>query len=161
MWNDQIRSITYPHLCGHAIARNDSLAVTCAKPFEDCFKLPLTQEAYTEFLLLKGELDALSLASQQGDNWSFIWGRNNYTSKAFYKLNFASMQPPRPFRWIWKTKCVMKIKVFIWLLFSDRLNTRNMLDRRKYAPLNADLTCVLCPLHHRETLSHLFFQMPF
>ncbi len=134
MWNDQIRSITYPHLCGHAIVRNESLAVTCAKPFEDCFKLPLTQEAYTEFLQLKGELDALSLASQQGDNWSFIWVRNNYTSKALYKLNFAAMQPPIPFRWIWKTKCVMKIKVFIWLLFSDRLNTGDMLDRRKCAP---------------------------
>lgn len=55
----------------------------------------------------------------------------------------------------------MNIKVFIWLLFSDRLNTRDMLDRKNCAPLNADLTCVLCSLQHRETLFHLFFQCPF
>lgn len=44
----------------------------------------------TEFLQLKGELDDLSLASQHGDNWSFIW--HFYTSKT-PKLKFSSINP--------------------------------------------------------------------
>ena len=64
---------------------------------------------------------------------------------------------PRPFVWIWKTKCVMKIKVFAWLLFRDRLNTRDMLDRRHCAKENDDLTCELCQNNIRETREHLFF----
>lgn len=77
-----------------------------------------------EFTELKEELDNLVLSNQFGDNWCFIWNASCYTKKRFYKLYFAAMQPPRPFQWIWKTKCVMMIKVFIRLLFSDRLNTR-------------------------------------
>lgn len=114
-----------------------------------------------EFLQLRGELDNLTLSNQHGDNWSFIWNRKTYTSKIFYKQNFASMQPPRHFRLIWKTKCVMKIKVFILLLFNDRLNTRDMLDRKKCAPLNADLTCIVCYLQQRLTFLHFFFLCPF
>nr|ABA92847.2 retrotransposon protein, putative, unclassified [Oryza sativa Japonica Group] len=60
-----------------------------------------------------------------------------------------------------KTKCVMKIKVFAWLLFCDRLNTRDMLDRRHCAKEDDDLTCVLCNADHRETRLHLFFSYPF
>ncbi len=63
--------------------------------------------------------------------------------------------------WLWKTKCVMKIKVFAWLLFCDRLNTRDMLDRRHYAKEDDDLTCALCNTHQRETRLHLFFTCPF
>jgi hypothetical protein len=55
----------------------------------------------------------------------------------------------------------MKIKVFAWLLFRDRLNTRDMLDRRHCAKENDDLTCELCRNNIRETREHLFFFCPF
>lgn len=71
------------------------------------------------------------------------------------------LQPPRPYIWLWKSKCVMKIKVFAWLLFSDMLNTTDMLDRRHCAKENADLTCVMCNGGQRETGLHLFFTRPF
>jgi hypothetical protein len=109
-----------------------------------------------EFLQLRVELCPISKGIIGAS-----FGSATYTSKIFYMLNFAFMQPSRHFRLIWKTKCVMKIKVFIWLLFSDRLNTRDMLDRRKCAPLNADLICFLCSLQQRETFVYLFFSMPF
>ena len=63
--------------------------------------------------------------------------------------------------WLWKIKCVMKIKVFAWLMFCDRLNTRDMLDRRHCAKENDDLTCVLCNANYGETRLHLFFLCPF
>lgn len=102
-----------------------------------------------------------SLAAGSWDSWSFIWNSDIYTAKRFYKLNFNAYQPPRPFVWLWKIKCVMKIKVFAWLLFRDRLNIHDMLDRRHCAKEDDDLTCVLCNGGHRETRLHLFFTCSF
>lgn len=114
-----------------------------------------------EFLRLEEQLNSLNLNEVQGVSWSFIWISDVYTAKHFYKLNFLALNPPRPFVWLWKTKCVMKVKVFAWLLFSDRLNTRGMLNRRHCAKEDDDLTCVLCDGRHRETRLHLFFSCPF
>lgn len=55
----------------------------------------------------------------------------------------------------------MKVKVFGWLLLIDRLNTRDMLDRKHCAPDGSDLTCVICSSGARETLQHLFFHCTF
>lgn len=49
----------------------------------------------------------------------------------------------------------------MWLLLCDRLNTGDMLDMRKCAKQNDDLTCALCGLGLRETREHLFFSCPF
>lgn len=53
----------------------------------------------------------------------------------------------------------MKIKVFAWLMISDRLNTMDMLDQHHCARENDDL--ILCLGEHRETRQHLFFTRPF
>ncbi len=54
------------------------------------------------------------------------------------------------------TKCVMKIKVFIWLLFYDRLNTKDMLDKKNCASKDANISYVLRSTSIREILIHLF-----
>ena len=51
----------------------------------------------------------------------------------------------------------MKIKVFGWLLLSDRLITRNMRKRCHYNIRN-NHDCILCGQHIEETLEHLFFE---
>lgn len=147
----------YPTLYSLAVHKEESVLAMCTRPLEDSFLLPLSVLAYEEFLLLEKGLSLLHLQPGQGDSWSFIWNSTTYTAKKFYKLNFVPLQPPRPYVWLWKTKCDMKIKVFNWLLFSDRLNTRDMLDKRHCAKENDDLTCVLCNGGHRETRLHLFF----
>lgn len=50
--------------------------------------------------------------------------------------------------------------MLLWLLFSDRLNTRDMLDRRHCAKEDDDLTCVVCNGECRETRLHLFSAYP-
>jgi hypothetical protein len=55
---------------------------------------------------------------------------------------------------------MLRIKVFGWLLISDRLNTRDMLRRRHWNVSN-DLACVLCPTHWTEDWKHLFFYCNF
>jgi hypothetical protein len=57
--------------------------------------------------------------------------------------------------WIWKSKCVPTIIFFAWLLLNDRLNTRNILRRRKKFLENYNY--VMCQCNVEETLEHLFF----
>jgi hypothetical protein len=61
--------------------------------------------------------------------------------------------------WIWKSKCVPKIKFFSWLLLNDRLNIRNIL-RRRHKFLEDGYNCVLCQDDKEETAEHLFFDCP-
>jgi hypothetical protein len=51
---------------------------------------------------------------------------------------------------------VLGIKIFAWLLVSDRLHTRDMLRLRNWNVIT-DFTCVLCPTHTTEDWIHLFF----
>lgn len=74
--------------------------------------MPLNSQAYKEYLKLEHEVSLLNLDEGKGDEWSYIWNSTRYTAKRFYKLIFMSLQMPRPYVWIWKTRSVMKIKVF-------------------------------------------------
>jgi hypothetical protein len=52
------------------------------------------------------------------------------------------------------------LKVFVWLLFHNRLNTRGVM-RRKQWHLDSGYTCALCASTHLETREHLFFECEF
>ena len=43
----------------------------------------------------------------------------------------------------------------------DRLNTRNLLKRKRYKLEGNNFNCVLCPTQREETAFHLFFNCPF
>lgn len=74
---------------------------------------------------------------------------------------FEASTVAQPFKLIWESKCVMKLKVFAWLLFTDRLNTKDMLRRTHYNVVNNDFDCVLRSVRIVETLKHLFFTCSF
>jgi hypothetical protein len=122
----------------------------------DLFRLPLNRAAYNEFIIFDQIMNDQNLLSDQKDTWTFIWG-SLYSSEKYYKQHFKSLTPPRPMQWIWKSKCVPKIKFFAWLLLNDRLNTRNML-RRRHKHLDEGYSCALCLDNVEETLEHLFFE---
>jgi hypothetical protein len=95
------------------------------------------------------------------DTWTYIWGSAKYTSSKFYNLSFSAIQAPTPFKWIWDSKVSKKIKIFIWLLFRDRINSRNLLKRKNYKIEGGDYNCVLWSLNVEELSYHLIFQCPF
>ena len=74
---------------------------------------------------------------------------------------YKDLQPPRPFLWIWESRCCNKLRVFTWLLLMDRLNTRNLLKRKKFKIEGNNYNCVLCTSQREETAMHLFFTCPF
>lgn len=55
----------------------------------------------------------------------------------------------------------MKIKVFGWLFFKDRVNSRDLLDRKHCVPHNAIVYCSCCSLNIRETREHIFIYLQF
>lgn len=88
-----------------------------------------------------------------------IWGSCLYSSSKYYQFSFRELHPEYSIIWIWKSGCVPKIKLFAWLLLNDKLNTRNMLRRRKKY-LEDGYNCVLCQNGVEETMEHLFFDYP-
>jgi hypothetical protein len=77
------------------------------------------------------------------DTWIYIWGHHRYSSSKFYHYHFRDIHPNLTILWIWKSKCIPKIKFFTWLLLNDSLNTRNILRRRRKF-LEEGYSCALC-----------------
>lgn len=59
------------------------------------------------------------------------------------------------FKWLWKSSCQNKRKIFFWLLLKDQLNTRALLKCKNMTL--EDYNCVLCNHQTEETMEHLFF----
>jgi hypothetical protein len=82
----------------------------------------------------------------------------NSQQKKCYNLLIGS-QPFHPtIKWVWKSHCQAKHKVFYCLLLNDRLNTRALLTRKNM--ILDSYTCELCILQ-KEKLRHLFYRCSF
>jgi hypothetical protein len=73
---------------------------------------------------------------------------------------FASLPSDIALNEIWNSKALSKLKVFAWLLFLDRLNTRDIMQR-KHWHLESGFNCELCRTNVLETVQHLFFECEF
>ena len=124
------------------------------------FLLPLYVLALDETCDLQQQTMQIDLMDPSAnDEWNCVWG-SEYSANRFYTFYFKDVQAHCTYKWIWKLGSTMKIKVFGWLLLSDRLNTRNMLKRRHYN-IGTDFGCLLCTACQDETMEHLFFECTF
>ncbi|KAE8793694.1 Phosphatase YidA [Hordeum vulgare] len=57
---------------------------------------------------------------------------------------------------IWSSRATIKVNIFVWLLFRDRLNTKANLHRKTIAPDSLFLRCA----HHLGDASHLALSCP-
>ena len=125
------------------------------------FHLPLSEQAYQEYLGLQELIQNIQVQEDSKDSWHYMWGNSTYSSSKFYNFPYKHVSPPAPFLWIWQSKCCNKLRVFTWLLLMDRLNTRNILKRKKHKLEGNNYNCVLCNHNVEETALHLFFTCPF
>jgi hypothetical protein len=87
---------------------------------------------------------------------SLIWkfeSKGEYSVSSLYAIvNFRGVQPvyiPS----VWKLKIPPRVHVFLWLLFYNKLLTRDNLHKRQEIP---ELCCVFCL--EEESIPHLFFE---
>jgi hypothetical protein len=93
--------------------------------------------------------------SFDGTKDSLIWNweaNGIYSVKSMYAvINFGGIKPVN-IHCVWKIKIPPKIHFFLWLLFHNKLLTRDNLVKRQSVD---DLTCVFC--NELESCQHLFF----
>ncbi len=73
---------------------------------------------------------------------------------------FGHITTNKPLILIWHSKCTMKLKVFLWLMLLDSLNTREMIQKTIFNIKSGD-RCVMCHTTLNEDMFHLFFSCPF
>jgi hypothetical protein len=150
----------YPRLFSFALDEDISVAtLLSAEDMTSKFHLPLSMEAFQELQSVQQLAIANPLTSTTHDHRSFVWG-SKYSSARFYSFLFERVPKNEIMITIWSSKTLPKIKVFLWLLMLDRLNTRDLMDRKKWR-IDSGLDCSLCHLSVRETRSHLFFECAF
>jgi Fe-S cluster biosynthesis and repair protein YggX len=123
------------------------------------FHLPLSVEAFQEWQEMTQLISEVHLSEQQFDQRTFVWGAK-YTPSKFYKFLFARLPQDAALNAIWKSRAMPKLKVFTWLLFQDRLNTRDLMQRKHWF-IDSGYNCVMCSQNMLETSQHLFFQCVF
>lgn len=137
--------LQYPGL--HSFAKRTDLSVARAKnsaSFSEFFNIPVSKVAFLRTQQL----------ARRNSLMTFIWGSITFSSSKTSKVLIGHGTIHPAFKWLWKTSCQCKHRVFFWLLLKDRLSTRNML-RSKNLKLE-NLNRVLCPGNAEETAQHLF-----
>jgi hypothetical protein len=136
LWHDKWHGAPlqgqFPHL--YSFAKDDSSSVVKVLNSEDLadhFNLPLSEEAYSEFLHLRLLLKSLP-GSHLADQWSAFGSSSHFSvSKAYKDLMGFHISCPS-LKWVWKSYRQSKHKVFCWLLIHNRLNSRQLLQRKGF-----------------------------
>jgi hypothetical protein len=105
-------------------------------------------------------IDGLVINVDAHDSRVFIWGTSSYSSAKYYKFIFAQFPQDQALNSIWKSKCLPKLRVFTWLLVHDRLNTKDIMQRKNWH-IEDGPACILCANDELETRDHLFFNCTF
>jgi hypothetical protein len=159
LWNDKVPMIAYPELYSFTKSKNAILAEAITSDnILNLFHLPLSQQAFGQLSQLQQDLQQITL-NDNSDSWTCLWDSRKFTvAKAYMHLKGHRTIHPG-FKWIWKSSCQNKHKVFAWLILKDRLSTRELL-RRKHMDL-PDYNCVLCHQTIEESIFHLLIGCPF
>lgn len=89
-----------------------------------------TRQNYVAYWSSSGSQKSISrLTIHQNDLRTYIWGSEFSCSKAYRHMK-GHFDVHNAYKWIWKSWCQLKHKIFFWLLLKDRLNTRDILRRR-------------------------------
>ena len=125
------------------------------------FQLPISQHAALELDSLTSWVNNLARDPLENDVWSWVGPTGAYTLRNYYTIMHSHMPTIQPCKWLWSRRCTLKIKVFAWLLFFVRLNTKDLLVRRHWRAGDADNLCVLCHQNTYEDHQHLFLSCNF
>lgn len=84
----------------------------------EMFNLTLSQIAFDQMQTLQQIMEEISLEAEE-DIWAYNWGSNKFSSSKMYKKLIGHHPNDLAFKWIRKSCCQPKHKVFSWLLLKD------------------------------------------
>jgi len=143
LWSPYVLADSFPRFFSFATNSQVSVKdVMLAPDLDSLFSLPLSQEAFLELQQLQLYLEEIPYNADNRNQCTFIWGNPIYTSSKFYKCVFSGFHAEQTFTWLWQTKCTLCLKFFAWLLIVDRLNTKDILRRRRLHT-QSGFTCVI------------------
>jgi hypothetical protein len=90
--------------------------------------------------------------TDQEDKVNWCLGNKGFTVNSLYKKNLID-QVKVPYRFLWKSKLPQKIKVFIWLVITNKILTKDNLKKRNW---KGSSECCFCG--GLESIDHLFFK---
>ena len=159
-WNDSITfSERFPRLYSYARDSDISVNEFAGNDIRTCFALPLSQEAFQEYQEVEAIMSEVHISQAVNDKRTFVWG-DKYTPSKFYRFLFEQIPKNEALNAIWNSKALPKLRVFVWLLMIDRLNTRDLMLRKSWH-LDSGPNCILCQQDSLEDRDHLFFGCSF
>ena len=122
------------------------------------FVTPMTIEAFQEYQLLM-HIQGTVQIQDTPDIWRFGQSSNPCSVSKIYRVMFPQGCIHPIYKHIWDNGCVLKYRIFTWLLIQERINTKNLLSRKSFHV--PSIACVLCNYHIEETSLHLFWDCDF
>lgn len=112
LWNGQVLHQTLPELLSFCKDVNVSVhTIKSAPAVVNLFQLSLSNEAFEQFQHLNTLIQNLQLTSDS-DQWRYIWGSNTFSSRKAYRALIESSQVHPIYKWLWKSACQNKRKIF-------------------------------------------------
>jgi hypothetical protein len=124
VWNGHNTMTEFPRL--YSFVRNNKTSVSQFIANNDThlnFHTPIFQEAAQEPIQLNQIINQAQHSHLEKDQWTYICGNATYTSSRYYAISFRTIEAPTPLKWIWKARISKKIKILIWLMFRDKINS--------------------------------------
>jgi hypothetical protein len=87
-------------------------------------------------------------------SWA-LTANKKFSTKSLYRFLTNGGIPNILAQKIWKCKLPLKIRIFLWQAFQDRIQTAQQLKARNW---KGSFRCMLCG--HEEDVDHLLFRCP-
>ena len=116
------------------------------------FKRPFGQAELSEWESLMSMLEGAQLSHHIDQVIWRLEKSGDYTTKSMYRLLSFSGLNNRTVKKLWKNRMPLKLKIFLWLAFQDRLQSGATLKKRHW---RGDERCIVCLV--KEDANHILF----
>ena len=105
------------------------------------FRRSLTHQEMREWELMMDALEAVQLNEGRDETLWLLENKKRYTIKSLYRMMiFGGVRDPMMIE-IWKCKVPLKIQIFLWMVFYDRIQSAFQLRKRKWG---GPIECKMC-----------------
>jgi hypothetical protein len=132
-----------------------SVADCASKGWQIGFRRMLDEVEMQDWRDLQTLMNVMSVSTGED---RITWGLTSskqFTTSSLYRFMTTGGVSSKMAKCIWGSKIPLKIKIFLWQIFQDRLQTAQQLKSRKW---KCDVHCTLCG--GVEDIDHLLFRCP-